>query len=273
MRVDEALRFAQAEPGLPAHEARMLLAHASGLSQVALIAHPEAVLDAPRQASYAALVARRRAGEPVAYLLGEREFFGLSLAVGPAVLIPRPETELLVDLALAQLGPGGRLLDLGTGSGAVALAVKAQRPDARVSAVDASAEALATAQANAVRHGLEVEFLHGDWCVPVAGRRFNLIAGNPPYIAEGDRHLGEGDLRHEPRHALVGGPDGLDCLRRIVLTAPPCLYPGGWLMLEHGHDQAGGVRELFEQSGFLNVRSENDLAGIARCTIGQYYSE
>ena len=261
------------ELGLPQVEARMLLAHASARTQVSLIAHPEAELPADVAEVFLGLARRRQSGEPVAYLLGEREFYGLSLRVSPGVLIPRPETELLVDLVLERLQGGGSLLDLGTGSGAIALAVKSVRRAARVSACDASEAALAVARANAERLKLEVEFLHGDWYAPVQGRRFSMLASNPPYICASDRHLGEGDLRFEPASALVGGEDGMRDLRTLVAGAGTHLESGGWLVLEHGYDQAGAVQALLLGSGFRAVESRHDLAGIARCTLGQYYPD
>lgn len=264
MTVAEAL----AGSGLPAAEARLLLERASGLPRVQLIAHPERVLDAVAQTRFAHLASHRRAGEPVAYLLGEREFYGLALAVGPAVLIPRPETELLVELALERIAAGAatRVLDLGTGSGAVALAIKRERPLAAVCAVDASAAALEIAAANAGRLGLAIEFVRGRWFEPLGGRRFELVVGNPPYVAQGDPHLLQGDLRFEPREALVAGTDGLDALREIVKCAPAFLEPGGWLLLEHGIGQDRAVCELLGDAGLNGVRSWPDLSGIARVT-------
>jgi release factor glutamine methyltransferase len=231
-----------------------------------LIAHPERELPESATRDFIALAARRRTGEPIAYLMGEREFYGLSLAVGPAVLIPRPETELLVDLALERIAPGdkARILDLGTGSGAVALAIKQQRPDAVVCAVDASFVALALATENARRHGLAIELIEGRWFAPLAARRFELVVSNPPYVAQGDPHLAQGDVRFEPREALVAGADGLDAIRAISAAAAGHLEPGGWLLLEHGMGQDAPVRALLAQAGFEGARSWPDLSGIAR---------
>ncbi|MFT4194264.1 peptide chain release factor N(5)-glutamine methyltransferase, partial [Ottowia sp.] len=216
-----------------------------------------------------ALAARRLAGEPVAYLTGEKHFHGLRLQVDARVLDPRDDTETLVDWALALLPASApcRVLDLGTGSGAIALAVAHQRPRARVTAVDASADALAVARGNADRLGQALDLRHGDWWAPVAGERFDLVASNPPYIAEGDAHLPA--LAHEPRQALVSGADGLDDLRRIVAGAPAHLAPGGWLLLEHGWDQAAAVRGLLAAAGFAQVQSRRDLGGVERCSGGR----
>jgi release factor glutamine methyltransferase len=262
MKVGEAL----VASGLPAAEARLLVAHATGWPRTMLIAHPERELTESAARDFAAVAVRRRAGEPLAYLLGEREFYGLSLAVGPAVLIPRPETELLVDLALERISPEAamRVLDLGTGSGAVALSIKQHRPDVDVCAVDASAAALEVARANARRHGLAIEFIEGRWFEPLAARRFELIVGNPPYVARGDPHLAHGDLRFEPREALVSGVDGLDAIREVAKNAPAHLESGGWLLLEHGIGQDAPVRALLARAGLEGARSWPDLSGIAR---------
>jgi release factor glutamine methyltransferase len=214
---------------------------------------------------------RRLNGEPLAYIQGEKAFFGLRLKVDARVLVPRPDTEALVEWSLDVLKtlPGqSRFLDLGTGSGAIALAVKSQIPHAQVTATDASADALAVASANAARLGLAVSFRQGQWLQAVASERFHLIASNPPYIAEGDHHLPA--LTHEPITALTAGADGLEDIRELVSTAPASLEPGGWLLLEHGHDQAQAVRELLSARGFLEVGSRTDLAGIQRCTGGQW---
>ncbi len=262
---------ALAVAGIDAREARLLLAEASGLSEAGVIARPERTLTPAAWARFVALAARRRGGEPIAYLLERREFYGLPLAVGPAVLIPRPESELLVERALELIAPGDEaaVLDLGTGSGALALAIKQQRPRARVVAVEASAAALGLARRNAQRLGLEVEFRHGHWFEAVAAERFELIVSNPPYVAQDDPHLFQGDLRFEPREALVGGPDGLDAIREIVRGSPARLAPGGWLLLEHGLGQDAPVRVLMEQAGLAGVATWPDLAGIGRVTGGR----
>jgi len=252
----------------------MLLLHALGQPPQArawLLAHDDDALPADAATRLHALATRRLAGEPMAYLTGEKHFHGLRLRVDARVLDPRDDTETLVDWALALLPPDAprRVLDLGTGSGAIALAIAHARPRARVTAVDASADALAVARANAGRLGLALELRHGDWLAPVAGERFDLIVGNPPYIAEGDPHLPA--LAHEPRSALVSGADGLDDLRRIVATAPAHLAPGGWLLLEHGWDQAAAVRALLAGAGFTQVQSRRDLAGIERCSGGCHH--
>jgi release factor glutamine methyltransferase len=203
----------------------------------------------------------------LAYIVGEREFHGLVLQVGPAVLVPRPETELLVDWALERLAAiagAPRVADLGTGSGAIALAVKQACPRAAVCASDASAEALALARGNAARHRLDIEWLNGDWWAPYASRRFALALANPPYVAAADPHLA--DLRHEPQAALTAGVDGLAALRRIVADAPAHLLPGAWLLLEHGHDQAHAVRGLLDARGYGPAETRPDLAGLPRCT-------
>lgn len=259
---------ALAGSGIDAAEARMLLAHVSGLGRAALIAHPELVLTETQCAAFQAAVGRRRAGEPIAYVIGERGFHDLTLRVTSDVLIPRPETELLVEFALERLPRGGTLLDLGTGSGAIALAVKQQRPDVRVTAVDRSGAALSVARGNAAHHRLEVEFLEGDWFGPLGGRSFDVVASNPPYVAEGDPHLGAGDVRFEPRAALVGGADGLDAIRGICVGVAGHLRHGGWLCVEHGQGQDAAVRMCFLRAGLESVVSHPDLAGIARMVVG-----
>jgi release factor glutamine methyltransferase len=256
--VQEAL----AASGIDPREARLLLAAATGFSEASVVAFPEKQLPVDVEKQFFEKANRRRSGEPVAYILGSKEFYGLELTVNPAVLIPRPETELLVEIAL-QKRPS-TVLDLGTGSGAIALALKKHLP-ARVTAVEASAASLAVAQRNAVKHGLEVEFLHGQWFRPVAGRRFDLVLSNPPYVAEGDPHLEA--LRFEPRSALVSGADGLDAIREIVREAPAHLAAGGWLLLEHGSGQDEAVRALL--AGWNEVRTWPDLAGIPRVTGGR----
>lgn len=255
-----------AECGLEPREARLLLSEATGYSQASVLAHAERDVPAEAQAMFADWTSRRRAGEPVAYLLGRREFYGLPLAVSPEVLIPRPETELLVELALASLSEHGpaSALDLGTGSGAVALAIKKHRPQARLVASDISAPALEVARRNAMRLALALELRQGSWFEPLAGERFDLIVSNPPYVAENDVHLAQGDLRFEPRQALAAGPDGLAALREIAANAPAYMQPAGWLLLEHGQGQDAAVRELLARAGFEGAVSWSDLAGIAR---------
>jgi release factor glutamine methyltransferase len=245
---------------LDAREARLLLAHATGFSEAAVMAHPEHELSAETEQRFADFAERRRRGEPVAYILGRQEFYSLPLAVNPAVLIPRPETELLVELALQR--DFSTVLDLGTGSGAVALAIKKHRPGARMVAVEASAAALEVAERNGIALCLDVEWRHGQWFAPVHGERFDLIVSNPPYVAAGDPHLAA--LGYEPASALVSGADGLDAIREIVAAAPAHLLQGGWLFLEHGIGQDVAVRRLLEQAGLEDARTWPDLAGIPR---------
>jgi release factor glutamine methyltransferase len=253
-------------------DAELLLAHALSMSRTQLKTHPENVPSFERARRYTELIERRTAGEPVAYILGYRDFWTLRLAVSPAVLVPRPETELLVERALA-LGPSGpaRIADLGTGSGAVALALASERPQWAVAATDISDDALGTARANASMLGLgRVEFLKGRWFEPLPGRRFDLIASNPPYVAEGDPALQDAALRHEPQIALAAGPDGMSSLREIVHSAPHYLERRGWLLLEHGSDQAAAVARELVVRGFGHVRSHRDLAGHERMTEAQW---
>lgn len=256
--------------GVDRLDAQLLLAHVLQQSRAWLIAHDEYRLGDTERQVYLSALDRRRAGEPLAYLIGEREFYGLLLEVGPDVLVPRPETEGLVDWALECLANGPKnaptpgVVDLGTGSGAIALAVARHAPQAAVAATDASAAALAVARRNAARHGLAVEWLHGDWWAPLAGRQFFLAVANPPYVAGGDPHLLT--LRHEPRGALTPGGDGLAALRRIIDGAPPHLLPGAWLLLEHGLDQAVAVQALMRRRGFSAAVTRADLAGLPRCT-------
>lgn len=265
----EALNLQQDEAR---SEVQTLLQTVLDVNRAYLLAHPERVLTGQEQSRCQALLQRRLQGEPLAYILGEREFFGLDFKVTPATLIPRPDTELLVESALARLPSAGcHVLDLGTGSGAIALSIAHARPDVQLTAVDASEAALSVAQENADRLGLSnVRFVRGDWYTGLAGQRFDLIVSNPPYIAANDHHLLQGDLRFEPAGALASGMDGLDDIRRIVSQAGAHLVIGGWLMLEHGYDQAGRVRELLCGAGFANVRSDKDLAGIERVTSGQW---
>ena len=257
--------------GLARIDAEVLLAHLIGRSRTWLVAHADDPLPAADVQRFEAVARRRLAGEPVAYLTGRREFHGLALDVGPAVLIPRPETETLVDVALARIPRQGspRVLDLGTGSGAVALAIAHARPEARVYACDASSEALAVAHANAQRLQLgNLRFFVSDWFASAPALAFDVVVANPPYIAAGDPHLATGDLRFEPALALSPGGDGLGALRIIVADAPRHLVAGGVLAVEHGFDQAGPVRAMFADAGFLAVVTHADLAGHARVTSG-----
>jgi len=254
--------------GLDAREARLLLAEAAGFSQSSVIAFPERVLPPAVENTFLEYIQKRKRGEPIAYIVGHKEFYGLDLAVNPAVLIPRPETELLVDLALARSFES--MVDLGTGSGALALAVKKQRPAAKVVAVEASAAALVVARRNATKLGLEIDFRHGRWFEPLGGERFDLVVSNPPYVAGGDPHLA--DLRFEPRGALLAGPEGLDSIREIVTAAGAFMLAGAWLLLEHGLGQDKAVRELMGAAGLESVTTWPDLTGIARVSGGQLKS-
>jgi release factor glutamine methyltransferase len=251
--------------GIDAREARLLLAAATGRSEASVLAHPEKSLLEQEKNQFLEMTARRAAGEPIAYILGHKEFYGLELTVNSAVLIPRPETELLVDLALDR-NPAS-VLDVGTGSGAIALAIKRHRPDARVVATDASAAALEVARRNAARFNLEVELRHGRWFEPVAGERFEAIISNPPYVVVDDPHLAA--LPYEPRLALLGGADGLDGFRVLAREAPAHLLPGGWLLVEHGEGQHEAVRALLEAAGLETTASWPDLAGIPRVSGGK----
>lgn len=264
--------LAAARQRIPASEARCLLAHQLATTTAWLAAHPEApVADA---AAFMALVARRAAGEPIAYLTGRREFYGREFIVSPAVLIPRPETELLVDLAKRKVGAGrtARVLDLGTGSGCLAVTLALELPAASVVAVEAAPAALAVARANAARLAARVEFVASDWFAALPPQRFDLIVANPPYIAAGDAHLSQGDLRFEPRTALVGGADGLAALRQIIAAAPAWLVAGGWLCLEHGFDQAAAVADLLSAAGFTALEQHADLAGWPRVSAACCFS-
>ncbi|MDR0380137.1 MAG: peptide chain release factor N(5)-glutamine methyltransferase [Candidatus Accumulibacter sp.] len=266
----------QAAGRIGRRDARLLLEHVCGCTQADLIAHPERALSVAQAARFEELTARRAAGEPFAYLVGSAWFYGLEFAVDPAVLIPRPETELLVDLAARhvarlELSRPPRIVDLGTGSGVVAVMLARCCPRAEVTAVDVSAAALMVARGNAARHGVPVRFLEGDWYAPLAGERFDLIVANPPYVADGDPHLERDGLPFEPRHALsdgIAGGDGLACIRRIVASAACHLTSGGALLMEHGYDQAAKVRELLIAAGFRETASWRDGAGIERVSGG-----
>lgn len=263
-------------PGLPALDARILLEHVLGWKRTELITRDEEELPEESVVRFTALAQRRMAGEPVAQLVGSREFFGLSFNITPDVLIPRPETELLVEIGLATIDGvhAPRVLDLGTGSGAIAVAMAVSRPDAQVWAVDQSAQALDVAAQNASKllgadHSLTL--IQGNWTDSLdPALRFELIVSNPPYIAQHDPHLSEGDLRFEPRTALTDEADGLSAIRTIIQTAPFFLAANGCLWLEHGYDQAANVRALLTARGFSSVRSECDLAGIERASGGVF---
>lgn len=253
-------------------DAELLLAAALGKSRSYLRTWPEHEPGAEQLAAFAALLERRRMGEPVAYILGHQGFWSLDLEVAPHTLIPRPDTELLVETAL-QLAPATpqRVLDLGTGSGAIALALASERGGWQVTGVDRIAEAVALAERNRQRLELgNAEFRQSSWFDRLAGERFDLILSNPPYIAADDRHLGEGDVRFEPLSALVAGVDGLDDIRQIIAQAPRHLQAGGWLLLEHGYDQAEAVRELLAAAGFTAVDSRRDLGGHQRISLGRW---
>lgn len=257
---------------IEAADAKLLLAYVLGKPPAWLFAHAEDTLDAPSLRRFDALVQARAAGTPLAYLTGRRGFWTLDLAVTPDTLIPRPETELLVELALARIphGAASRIADLGTGSGAIALALASERPQCSVVATDASEAALRVAQGNADDNAMtNVQFRHGSWFSPLAGERFELIASNPPYIADGDAHLAEGDLRFEPPAALSSGADGLDDIREIVSSAEGFLADGGWLLLEHGLEQGAAIRELFAAAGFVEIATERDLEARDRVTLGR----
>lgn len=252
--------------GVDRLDSLMLLADTLACSRTWLLAHDDATLSTEQGSRLRARLARRAAGEPLAYLLGEKEFHGLMLQVDSNVLVPRPDTEVLVDWALELLAgaPDRNVVDLGTGSGAIALAVKHAQPAATVVATDLSVAALGIARANARRLALDVEFIEGSWWQAVPQRRFHLVLSNPPYIAGGDEHLAA--LGHEPALALTPGGDGLDALRCIVAGAAEHLEPGGWLLLEHGFDQADAVRALLRGRGFVGAQMRRDLAGQPRCS-------
>lgn len=269
-----AIRDAAARlPGDEARlEAELLLAHALQRPRSWFYAHSGDVLDPTEARAFDQLLRQREQGVPVAQITGHRGFWSLELAVTPETLIPRPETELLVELALEHLplAEMGQVLDLGTGTGAIALAIASERPLVDVTAVDVSEAALEVARANATEAGLPLRLLQGSWLEPVAGEVYRVIVSNPPYIAENDPHLQQGDLRFEPRSALASGPDGLDAIRDIVARAPVHLLPGGWLLVEHGHDQGAAVRHLFKAQGFAHVATARDLERRERVTQGQW---
>jgi release factor glutamine methyltransferase len=261
---------------LPPIEAQMLLEHATGWSRTALISYPERDVASAQALTAQSLFARRRFGEPVAYLTGAREFYGLMFQVSPAVLIPRPETELLVDLTLARLkkNPAASVLDLGTGSGAIAVTIAKLCDTAQVTGVEQSQAALIIARKNAEviiqkEFNNKLQLILGDWYQPVGKAKFDLIVSNPPYIADADAHVSQGDLRHEPIQALTAGSDGLDAIRKIISGASEHLHSGGWLLIEHGYDQEQACAGLLKQAGFNPIFCEKDLAGIPRVSGGQ----
>ncbi len=275
LKVAELLREAAARlPGEDArHEAEQLLIHVLGVERAWLFAHASDEVDADTRGRFEVLLARRAEGHPLAYLTGRRGFWTLDLQVNTATLIPRPETELLVEQALARL-PADEMLrvaDMGTGSGAVALSIASERPLATVMATDVLGPALAVAVKNAQAHGLEnVWFRRGHWYAALGADRFDMIVSNPPYIAAGDPHLVQGDLRFEPPPALASGADGLDAIREIVAGAHDHLVPGGWLLLEHGWDQGPAIRALLEQAGFVEAQTVQDLEQRDRVTLGRW---
>ena len=258
--------------GIDRLDAQLLLGHALERSRSWLLAHDDAVLSPPKLSWVRAALARRASGEPLAYIIGRKEFHGLTLLVNRDVLIPRPDTEVIVDWALALLAgelalvATPQVVDLGTGSGAIALAVKQGWPAVDMLATDLSAAALDMARANSARLGLAVELLAGAWWAPLTGRRFHLALSNPPYIAAGDPHLPA--LQHEPALALTPGGDGLGALQQLVRGAAPCLEPGGWLLLEHGFDQQAAVQSMLREAGFAGVQTRFDLGGRPRCSGG-----
>lgn len=249
-------------------DAQVICAHMLGVNRAYLAAHPMQVLTETQDARIDMMVAQRSMGHPIAYLVGKREFYSRDFSVGPEVLIPRPETETLVEQALRR--DASRVLDLGTGSGAIAVTLALERPGSLVTATDKSQAAIQVARSNAADLGARVEFLQGEWYAPVAGRRFDLIVSNPPYVAQGDPHLTQGDLRFEPAQALTdGSADGLGSIREIVAGARDHLNPGGFVLIEHGYDQAPAVAALLSKAGFTDLISAPDLAGIPRVAGGR----
>ncbi|MCX7170095.1 MAG: peptide chain release factor N(5)-glutamine methyltransferase [Proteobacteria bacterium] len=267
-----AAALAEARDRIPGGEARLLLRQVLGCTAAYLEAHRDEELPAESAAGFAELTRRREAGEPIAYLTGVREFFGHEFAVTTDVLIPRPETELLVELGIAKLAnhcAAPEILDLGSGSGCVAVSLALELSAAQVTALDVSAAALLVAQHNAQRHRVALDCIESDWFAALDGLRYDLIVANPPYIAAGDMHLRQGDLRFEPRQALVSGVDGLDAIRHIVNGAARHLSPGGWLLFEHGYDQAAMAGFLLQQAGYVEIEQHRDLAGIVRVSGGR----
>ncbi|MEO8002798.1 MAG: peptide chain release factor N(5)-glutamine methyltransferase [Arenimonas sp.] len=272
-RISELLREAasQIESETPRLDAELLLGFILKRNSAWFLAHGDDDLAPAPEAEFQLLLARRKSGEPIAHVLGSRGFWSLDLAVTADTLIPRPETELLVELAISKFSPDKkfRMLDLGTGTGAIALAIAGECKNAEVAAVDKSEKALAVAKANGVRNKLDVEFRQSDWFSALTDRKFDLIISNPPYIAERDPHLVQGDVRFEPSSALVSGHDGLDDIRLIISQAPQYCSPQAWLMIEHGFDQGEKIRALFSEAGFSDVETVQDLEQRDRVTLGQ----
>ncbi len=266
-----AAALAAARATLAIGEAKLLLRHVLACEAVHLDAHREDELPDHAAARFVELVGRRAAGEPIAYLTGMREFYGRNFTVSPAVLIPRPETELLVELGIAKLTgmPQARILELGTGSGCIAVTLALELAAATVTAADIAPDALAVARRNAATLGVTLGFVESDWFAALEGECFDLIVANPPYIPLGDPHLSAGDLRFEPPQALASGTDGLEALRRIVGAAQRHLMPGGWLLFEHGYDQAEVAHDLLQAAGFVDIQQHRDLAGIVRVSCGR----
>ncbi len=269
MSIAAALQAAR--QSIPVAEARLLLCHQLGCAPAWLEAHRDAPLNATQLAAFESLIARRAAGEPVAYLCGTREFYGRDFSVSPAVLIPRPETELLVEFALKKAKDLARpcILDLGTGSGCIAITLALELPLAQVSAADACAAALAVASENSRRLGASVRLVESDWFSAFGAEQFDVVVANPPYVPVNDPHLAQGDLRHEPINALQSGADGLAAIRQILAHAPEHLQPGGWLLLEHGYDQALSVARLLAAAALEAIEQHRDLAGIVRVSGGR----
>lgn len=272
MRVAEALAMAR-RMNVDRSDAQALLSHRLGRPRSWLIAHDDASLEPADEAAFRLQLQRRADGVPLAYIVGHREFRGLELIVTPAVLVPRPETEGLVDWALECMSgrSAPRVVDLGTGSGAIAVALASARTDAQVTAVDCSVAALDVARANAARHRVDLRLHQGDWWQAVAACSFDVAVANPPYIAERDPHLAA--LTHEPAGALISGAEGLDALRKVTSGARRHLTTGGWLLLEHGFDQGAAVRKLLSDAGFIDVATRLDLAGLDRCSGGRQPTE
>lgn len=265
-----AAALAEAQQAIGRLEARVLLRHVLRCDEAFLIAHGDDEMTVAHSAEFGQVIARRAAGEPVAYLTGSREFYGREFMVSPAVLIPRPDTELLVELALQRMAVNAAVLDLGAGSGCIGVTLAAERPQSRVTLVDQSGDALDVARANARRHAaVNTVLLRSDWYAALGAVQYDLIVSNPPYIAAGDDHLHQGDLRFEPQSALASGADGLDDIRRIIAGAHRHLKPGGWLLCEHGHDQAHACTTLLQQAGFIEVFSARDIAEIRRVSGGR----